>query len=227
MPRRSPRHPHRSHRLTAPLPRSREPSPPRLPRNCFGALTGAFERASAGSRYRNVPDDNHVYLWIRIGLGPHAGCFECAVNVASPAPGGHLVPVLFHERDERIAEADVPAEGFSTDARCSYAGLGLREGNFTEVPHMTLGPALIASAQASVRVAVYGVTYANGEGMHDIHLNSHETPGSRHRDRLDSAGHPTQDGALIFYSRPPSVAPGVVLAHWVFIKFRTQVLPPA
>lgn len=220
------RHPHRSHRFTSPLPRREEPPPaPELPRDRFGALTGAFDRAAAGSRYRNVPDDNHVYLWVRVPAAPFAGSYECAVNVASPAGDGIFTPVLFHERDEWIPASHLPAEGFTLHARCSYAALGLRESDFTAVPQMTLAPALIGYAQSSLRMAVYGVTYSNGEGLHDIHLNSHEAPGSRHRDRLDAEGRPTQDGALIFYSPAQDGDPSLLRAHWVFLKFRTQRLP--
>jgi hypothetical protein len=201
-------------------PAPHEPSPA-LPRNCFGQLVGTCEKIAAGSRYRNVPDDNHVYLWLRTATGPHAGLYECAVNLAAPLRWGGFSALLVCEREEECPRTELPPDGFHPEARCSYEAMGLRDADFTEHTQLQLAETIRAYATASLRVAVYGVTYGNGEGMHDIHLNSHETPLSTHRDRLDSAGQPTQDGALVFYV---SGEGEMLRRRWLLTKFITQRL---
>lgn len=64
-------------------------------------------------------------------------------------------------------------------------------------------------------MTAYGVTYPKGDGIHDIHMNSGEKPGSGHANRVN------QDGALVFYYAPAGEQPH---RRWVFIKFATQVL---
>jgi hypothetical protein len=187
-------------------------------------LVGTFDRAAHGSRYRNVVDDNHVYLWLRVRAASHSGVYECAVNLASIHPERPMTPILYHERDELMAPEAVPPEGFHGNVKCSYRARGLRDGDFGPLPQLPYGPSILALAKTCVRMAVYGVTYNSGEGMHDIHLNSHESPTSIHRDRLDADGQPTEDGALVFYFPAPEE---MIRARWVFSKFPMQELGPA
>jgi hypothetical protein len=184
-------------------------------------LVGAFDHAAAGSQYRNVPDDNHLFFWLRVSAGRHAGLYECAVNLASAHPDSLHAPVLYCEREELIPPGALPPEGFHPEVKCSYAALGLRDEDFGPAPQAPFATSLLAYAESCIRMAAYGVTYSNGEGLHDIHLNSHEAPGSVHRDRLDEDGQPTQDGALVFYFAGPEET---ILARWMFAKFPTQQL---
>ncbi len=55
-------------------------------------------------------------------------------------------------------------------------------------------------------MGVYGTTYSDGTGIHDIHMNS-------------GTGH---DGALIFYFAGSSQNPPQPYAQWVFTKFANQ-----
>lgn len=54
------------------------------------------------------------------------------------------------------------------------------------------------------RISVYGMTYTEGTGIHDVHMN---TGG--------------KDGALIFYFDEQHGGPK---ARWVFLKFANQLL---
>lgn len=201
--------------------RARRAADAGLPRNCFGQLVGVCEKIAPGSRYRTAPDDNHIYLWVRASSGPHVGLYECAVNLAAPLRWGGFSPLLVCVREENCAAEEVPPDGFHAEARCSYEAMGLRDADFTERAQMPLAESIRAEATASVRVAVFGVTYGNGEGMHDIHLNSHETPLSAHRDRLDATGRPTQDGALVFYRKGEAET---FRRRWLLTRFATQRL---
>jgi uncharacterized protein YukJ len=60
------------------------------------------------------------------------------------------------------------------------------------------------------------VTYSDGTGIHDIHMNSGEPAGSGFANRVN------EDGALAFYYRPAGAPP---YRRWVFIKFASQDLP--
>jgi hypothetical protein len=184
-------------------------------------LAGTFDHAAAGSQYRRAADDNHIYFWLRVSAGRHAGIYECAVNLASAHSDSLHSPVLYCEREEVVAPGALPAEGFHPEVKRSYSALGLRDQDFGPLPQAPFGPSLLAHAKSCIRMAAYGVTYNNGEGLHDIHLNSHESPASIHRDRLDEDGQPTQDGALVFYCPTPEET---ILARWIFSKFPTQQL---
>jgi hypothetical protein len=147
--------------------------------------------------------------------------YECAVNLAAPLRWGGFSALLVCEREEECEPEEMPPEGFQADAHCSYEAMGLRDEDFHERTQVSLAETIRTHATGAVQVAVFGVTYGNGEGMHDVHLNSHETPLSGHRDRLDGEGKPTQDGALVFYLRGEG---GVMRRRWLLTKFVTQRL---
>lgn len=184
-------------------------------------MVGAFDHAATASQYRNIEDDNHIYLWLRISFGPDVHLYECAVNVASTHPDRTLPPILYCAREEVIPHDSLPADGFHADVSCSYEELGLRDAHFGPLPQEPFGPSILALAKSCHRLAAYGVTYGNGEGLHDIHLNSHEAATSLHRDRLDANRRPTQDGALVFYFPAKDE---MFRACWIFSKFPTQQL---
>ena len=198
--------------------------PEPLPPTQFGLLVGKFLRPATGSRYRNQPDDNHLYLWLGTHSASDRHAYECAVTLSSTIGPTLLNGILQCRRDELLAPGDLPSFGFHGVVSCSYASLGLRDSDFIAVAPEVLVASLLELSRESVMIGAYGVTYQNGEGLHDIHLNSHEPPGSLHRDRLDRHGSPTQDGALVFFVPGEN---GSMLARWLFLKFRTQLLSPA
>jgi uncharacterized protein YukJ len=73
-------------------------------------------------------------------------------------------------------------------------------------------------SQTCDRIAVYGLTYSGGDGIHDIHMNSGTDPSDEHsnqdRDR--------QDGAIAFYFNMKAGGQQKSFANWVFIKFASQ-----
>ena len=54
-----------------------------LPPTRFGELVGTFDHATLVPEGAARPDDNHVYLWVRVPDGPYAGQYECAFNIHS------------------------------------------------------------------------------------------------------------------------------------------------
>jgi len=183
-----------------------------LPPSQFGELVGAFDHATLVPEGRTRPDDNHVYLWIRVPAGPGAGVFECAFNIHSTDQSD----VLFTDWQEDLTGKGVPAPGF-TPTTLSYAHLGLKDADFKPAQQGDLQTLVTQYAHTCDQMAAYGTTYSDGTGLHDIHLNAGESPGSAHPNRTG------QDGALVFYFTPPAPAPPT--AHWVFIRFGTQHLP--
>jgi Uncharacterized conserved protein (DUF2278) len=196
--------------------------PQPLPSGQFGLLIGRFIRTEPASRYRNHPGDNHIYLWLGTHSASDRHSYECAVTLASTMGPGQLGSMLQSSRDELLLRGDLPSFGFHGVVSCSYAALGLSDTDFIPVLPEVLVASLIELARDSAMIGAYGVTYHNGEGLHDIHLNSHEGPESFHRDRLDRNENPTHDGALVFFIPDPS---GSMRAHWLFLKFPTQSLP--
>ena len=102
-----------------------------------------------------------------------------------------------------------------TEPALSYAALGLKDGDFAPVRQGDLQTLVTHYAETCTQMAAYGTTYSEGTGLHDIHLNAGEQPGSAHANRSG------QDGALVFYFGDPA-SPS---AHWIFVKFSTQSLP--
>ena len=180
-----------------------------LPPGQFGELVGTFDHATLVADGNTRPDDNHVYLWLKVADGPFAGLYECAFNIHST----DQTNVLFTDWPQDIT--GLPAAGF-TETALSYAALGLKDADFAPVQQGDLQTLVTHYAETCTLMAAYGTTYPEGTGLHDIHLNAGERPGSGHADR---AG---QDGALVFYF---SGSGGAALsARWIFVKFDTQSL---
>ena len=182
-----------------------------LPPAQFGELVGTFDHATLVPEGATRPDDNHVYLWVSVAGGAFAGLYECAFNIHST----DQTNVLFTDWPEDMTGKTLPPVGFTQPA-LSYAALGLKDGDFAPVQQGDLQTTVTHYAETCVLMAAYGTTYSEGTGLHDIHLNSGEPPGSAHADRNG------QDGALVFYFGGTD---GVALsAHWIFVKFDTQSL---
>lgn len=167
-----------------------------LPTSKFGSLTGTFDRVTRNPRGKGRPDDNHLYLWIK--LDPDR-TYECAINTS---------------RDSQFAVKDLgpisaPPAGFQT-ARSSYDDADVREADFASSPVRAIQDRISALAQRSDAIASYGTTYSGGEGMHLIHLQDHNAS-PRHRDKHG------EDGMLVFYASGRATA--------MYFKFATQRLP--
>jgi uncharacterized protein YukJ len=193
-----------AHHHNRPL-RSR-PTSSRLPHNAYGALVGTIDGPLSDA------DDNHVFLFVRIATGDHAGRYKLAFNTES-AQGSS--PVQYFVHDEPIAMAEVPGEGFTTDASLSYSEIGLHQADFRTIINGRLRTIVHDSAQDSDLIAAYGFTFSDGTGMHDLHYNNGEPPGSQFPNQ------PRKDGALAFYYLNRF---GESTRRWIFIKFQTQNL---
>ena len=191
-----------SHHHNQPLRRPR-PGATGLPHNRYGALVGTIDGPLSNA------DDNHVFIFLRVATGHFAGRYKLAFNTESTQ--GHT-PVQYYVHDEPITMSDVPAEEFTTDASLSYSAIGLHQAEFRTVSNGTLRTIVHDSAQDSDLVAAYGMTFSDGGGMHDLHFNNGESPGSGHPNQ------PNKDGALVFYSLNRS---GATTRRWIFIKFQT------
>ena len=207
------RDPHRNRFVRRRIPRGAP-----LPGDRFGVLVGMYDHQTLTPQGRFSPDDNHVYLWVRVPDLPHrpGGVYECAFNIHSTAGSR----VEFTELEEELEEDDVPSYGF-TPSSLFYPDLGLVEEDFTPVRHGDLHVLVTQYAERCERIAVYGITYDDGTGIHDIHMCHGEIHGSRYANRRN------EDGALVFFFRrsSPQMPP---TAQWVCVKFATQRLrlPP-
>lgn len=182
-----------------------------LPKNLFGGLTGNLDHLTLVPKSGTHPDDNHVYVWLSVPSGTLSGKYECAFNTESNT-GGPASQYLVKE--EAISLTEVPPLGF-TSATVSFKGLGLKQADFNQIQNGALRTAVYSWAASATLITAYGITYAGGDGLHDIHMNSGEQPGSNHPNLVN------EDGALVFYYKPKGLKP---FRRWVFIKFTSQTL---
>ena len=190
-------------------PRARPDGP--LEPDVFGGLVGTVDHVTLNDHDGPHPDDNHVYIWLKIAGGPLAGRYECAFNTQSDES---KTPVQYCIHEEDIDNSEFPSIGF-TPAEFSYAGIGLSQKDFQPIINGTLRSLVFHYAQQCNLVAAYGVTYTEGNGLHDIHLNSGEPKGGENPNRTD------EDGVLVFYFRHETASSR---RAWIFIKFATQSL---
>jgi len=176
----------------------------------FGALIGVVDHLTDSPHDGVRADDNHVYLWLAIADGPAQGRYECAINTESTSGSTAQYCLL---EDETPGD-ELPEPGF-LPVELSYAELGLNQAQFRPIVNDDLRALVGRLATACEIAVVYGVTYDNGKGMHDIHMNSGERTG-RHPNRV------RQDGAVAFYRRLDG---GLIHRAWVLIKFNSQSLP--
>ena len=195
--------------------RRRKPIGEPLPPDRFGVLVGEYHHQTLTPQGKPSPDDNHVYLWVKVPDAPGrpGGLYECAFNIHS-ARGSH---VQFAELEEEWDSADLPEPG-SYDMDLSYKELELTDADFAPVRDGDLHVLVTGYANRCDRIAAYGVTYSDGTGMHDLHMRT----GNPRNSPFRNENAPRQDGALVFYFRRKR-APTLV-ARWVCIKFDTQTL---
>ncbi len=194
----------RLHQLITPLAAARLVPDDKLPGSGFLGLVGTFDHVTTVPYTGTKPDDNHVYLWVRVPSGPFAGRYEAAVNVHSDQASDAGRKLLYATRETVVEPNAWPDFGATSTAAVSFAGLGLKDADFTTVQEGTLRSLVLQYASTCTRLAVYGIEYKEHTGLHDVHLN----PGLK-----DS------DGALAFYFDAEHGGPA---ARWLFLKFQGQ-----
>ncbi|MBS1717620.1 MAG: hypothetical protein JSS72_07800 [Armatimonadetes bacterium] len=218
MPHHSKVHPHHSH--VAVLDRKKKPQPGpqhleqgNLPPNRFGVLVGSYDHVTLSPHDGSHPDDNHVYLWLKVPGGDFMGHYECAFNTMSSRPGSPVQKEVEYFIHETPDEAGLPSIGFS-EAEVSYSKMGLKDGDFRKIENGSLRNLVMDYAQRANLIAAYGVTYKEGTGLHDMHLNASEDNGAAHESPNDN-----HDGMLVFYFRTELKPP---VKTMIFIKFSKQ-----
>ena len=209
---------HQQHQHTTPFPPTSAAG--RLPGLKFGALVGTYDHWTLAAHDGTRKNPNHVYVWVKVDTGEFMGKFEAAINVHSNDPlkpgqsqsDGNL---SYHLHDEPLAEADWPAEGFSP-AQVSFAGMGLKESDFTTVQSGELRQLVESWVTGCQLISVHGITYKEGDGIDQVHMNSGNPPARANENR------PNSDGALVCLF---DAAHGGPVARWLFLKFRTQKFP--
>lgn len=156
-------------------------------------------------------DDNHVEIKLLVASGAGAGNYKVEFNVESTStPKDAQYFVL----DHAITAADLPHEGVTNDASLDYKAMGLKQANFKTISNGNLRTIVHSSLSHAVLVVAYGFTFP-GHGVHMIHFNNGERPGSTH------ANHPKHDGALAVYFKDLT---GQLFRRWIFLKFQSQSL---
>ena len=121
-------------------------------------------------------------------------------------------------------QADLPALDFLRSDILANTGnwrdSDVMDGSNLPEPAATLKRLLIKARQSQFDVYVFGRIYAEGNGMHDIHMNQGSTQGFIHRPGDDSNDHNDiwQDGALIVDIGEPQWAA-------YFSAFNQQLVP--
>jgi hypothetical protein len=181
-----------------------------LPHTKFVGLTGEFAGLSALSSATGKPDERHVFVWVRVATGPFQGVYESAIDVHSNRPDGDAPDpeeVKYYLADEATPEGEWPPVGVNEKAEVSYQGLGLKESQFVLAELSDLHTLLAGYAQKCDRMTVFGVTYSDGTGIHDAHMDDQNR---------------NEDGAVVFYFSSTNDGP---VARWVFLKFQQPKLP--
>ena len=187
--------------------------------NVFGRLVGVFQSASHRPLKGGAFNSRHIYLALSTDDG---GPFEAAVNIRSDED----TAVLYTRRAEDVGPAGLPAIGFQAGVKLAYGAgdgpsfLGLTDQDFQTIQNDDLYQTIAGLAQSSDRVGVYGVTYREGTGIHDVHMNSGTDPADGHA--RDDRAH--EDGAIAFYNAMQIAGQQRVIATWVFVKFDSQTV---
>jgi len=191
-----------------------------LPHDKFGRLVGQFEFSSHIPLRGGHDTGRHIYLSLKIPDGPSAGVYECAVNIRSDEGTN----VQFIQRIENLDAAGLPDFGFTPGVKLAYGSgssdefMGLADGDFKDIVNDDLYNRISDLSQNCDRVAVYGVTYSGGDGIHDTHMNSGTDPADQHA----SQDRDREDGGVAFYFEIESGGEKKAFANWVFVKFESQ-----
>jgi hypothetical protein len=196
----------------------------RLPRSTFGRLVATFESSSPIPLHGGKDSGRHIYLALKVAdESPQHGIFECAVNVRSEEG----TEVLFADRIEQSPPPLSP--GFTSDVHLTYGSgpsagddvaLGLTDDDFSRIQNDNLFDRIRNLADDCDLVEVYGVTYDDGQGVHDVHMNSGTDP----RDKTAKDDRVRQDGAIAFHFARQSGADKDSYAHWILVRFDVQTI---
>jgi hypothetical protein len=132
--------------------------------------------------------------------------------------------VLYAERIEDLGSGPLPAAGFQGGVKLSYSGgpdasfLGLKDDDFRAIENDELYNTIADLSQGCALAGVYGVTYKEGTGIHDAHMNS----GTDKHDPHAAQDRQREDGAVAFYFHTEAGGQSRTYAHWVLIKFDSQ-----
>jgi hypothetical protein len=156
-------------------------------------------------------DDNHVEIKLLVASGAGAGSYKVEFNVESNATPKDAQYFIV---DHSITAAELPHEGVTNDAILDYKAMKLQQANFKTISNGNLRTIVHSSLSHAVLVVADGFTFP-GNGVHMIHDNNGERPGSAH------GNHPKQDGALAVYFKDLT---GQLFRRWIFLKFQSQTL---
>lgn len=156
-------------------------------------------------------DNNHVEIKLHIASGTGAGNYKVEFNVES-----NTTPkdAQYYILDQPVAADALPPEGVTHDATVDYRAMGLLESNFKTISNGNLRTVVHSTVDRALLVVAYGFTFP-GNGVHMIHYNNGEKPGSTH------PNHPKHDGALVVYFKDLS---NQLIRRWIFLKFQSQTL---
>jgi len=132
-------------------------------------------------------DDSHVHLQVRM----KGDIYDVAVDIGT------------FTGDSNLYEADMPlpegawSEGWH-NVGLSYTQLGLHSSQFTPEDPTTLGQKIQSELANANHISIFGDSYPQGNGCHDVHYENG-----------------TEDGALVIDPLSPS-------AHIMFFRFSTQ-----
>jgi len=198
---------HHHHQQPIPQPAPQHPNthPNHQPGDKFVAVAGRVNGPLGDA------DDNHVEIKLLVATGPGAGTYKVEFNVESNSTPKDAQYFIL---DEHVTASQMPPEGTTDNAKLDYKAMGLTQAKFKTITNGNLRTVVHSSLSHAVLVVAYGFTFP-GHGVHMIHYNNGEKPGSTH------ANHPHQDGALAVYFKDLT---GQLIRRWIFLKFQSQTL---
>jgi hypothetical protein len=183
-----------------------------MPTQHFAAVIGTVEKATE----HEIVGRNGEHLQFYVDAGADAR-YQVDVNIESRDD----TEVLVYVATESLAgqgcnpgePSGAPTPGMFADARLSYAGMGLTDGEFQALSAVRIQSVLEAALNQSDLVAIYGQVFddggPNGKGIHETHFNPSLT---------------NQDGALALYGKD---AQGNPQRTWFFFMFSDEHIAPA
>jgi hypothetical protein len=203
---------HIFHDRTQPIQRARTQTG-KLPGG-FGALTGHFDHWTLTPERSSKTNKNHIYVWLAVPGGQFGGKYEAAVNVLSEdGSTGTAALLQYLQINEAVPVANWPPPGWD-HAKLSFSALKLMESEFTVVNTGELRSLVVSYATTCQQITIYGTDYPDGTGLHDVHLNSGNPPGT-FPNEVD------QDGAIAFFF---DAAHGGPIVRWLYLKFQSQTI---
>jgi hypothetical protein len=183
-----------------------------MPSQHFAAVIGTVEKATE----HEIVGRSGEHLQFYVDAGADAR-YQVDVNIQSRDG----TEVLVYMATESLAglgcnpgePSGAPAPGVFTDARLSYAGMGLNDGEFQAVSPVRIQSKLEAALNQSNLVAIYGQVFddggPNGKGIHETHFNP---------------GLANQDGAVAVYGKDDQGNPQ---RTWFFFMFSDEHIAAA